>query len=58
MPKPRTHFEQVPLEMVRKIAEIEVPQIRITEHSEEVAKEKQEGGSAGFERSQRRGGKA
>ena len=33
MIKPRTHFEQVPLEIVKKIVEEEIPPETITEHS-------------------------
>jgi hypothetical protein len=30
MRKPRTHFEQVPLEIVKKIAEVEIPPETVT----------------------------
>ena len=42
MTKPKTHFEQVPLEIVKKIAEVEIPPEATTERDPKPGRQKLE----------------
>jgi hypothetical protein len=56
MPKLRTHFEQVPLEVVKKIVEEEIRQEKTTDKAQGSKKKKVGKGSFGASKTNGRGG--